>query len=141
MVLPDENGCLVFQGAVNSKGYGCLGAGLVHRLAWESFNGPIRDGWEIHHECKNKLCCNIDHLACMSKVDHAELEGRGQKLTEVDVLEMLDLLAGGASRTSVASAFGVSLTTVTDTRHGRAWRRVVAAYYRSAEAHRRDLSA
>src|SRR5687768_13078622 len=79
-VMPDERGCLVFQGALNSKGYGCVGEGLVHRMAWVALRGPIPIGYEIHHTCKNKQCCNVDHLVCLSRQEHAQLEARPQKL-------------------------------------------------------------
>jgi hypothetical protein len=125
MVVPSQDGCLVFQGAVNSKGYGSVGEGLIHRLAWSEYNGPIPAEWEIHHRCKNKLFCNIDHLDCLGKADHAQLKARPQKLDESRVLALLDALDAGDSRKAVAARFGVSPTTVTDIKHGRSWRRVV----------------
>ena len=48
-----DTGCVVWQGAQNSKGYGCFGVGgrptLAHRLAWEDANGAIPDGMTIDH--------------------------------------------------------------------------------------------
>jgi len=34
----------------------------VHRVAWESVNGPIPEGLTIDHLCRVKLCCNPAHL-------------------------------------------------------------------------------
>jgi hypothetical protein len=138
-VRPDEDGCLVFQGAVNSKGYGCVGEGLMHRLAWIAFNGPIPHGNELHHTCRRKLCCRIDHLACLTKSEHAALEARPQKLDESRVISILDRLATGSSRSNVAREFGVSTTTVADVQAGRSWRRVVA-HYRASEGRLRSAA-
>lgn len=35
---------------------------LVHCYVWERLVGPIPDGMVIDHQCRNRACCNIDHL-------------------------------------------------------------------------------
>ena len=35
---------------------------LVHRYAYEYYNGPINPGMQIDHICFNRLCVNPDHL-------------------------------------------------------------------------------
>jgi hypothetical protein len=54
--------CWLFSGAINSKGYGCLGDRLAHRIAYEDANGPIPEGMQIDHLCRNRTCCNPAHL-------------------------------------------------------------------------------
>jgi hypothetical protein len=61
--------CLVWQGAVNKKGYGVIGRGragegnvLTHRGAWESVNGPVPPGIDVRHSCDNPPCVAIGHL-------------------------------------------------------------------------------
>ena len=66
--------CWIFTGCVNSKGYGCVSAGLgkrtvlVHRLAI-----AVRDGGlpslPVDHLCEVKRCANPPHL---EPVTHAE---------------------------------------------------------------------
>lgn len=34
----------------------------VHRYCWELECGPIPRGLVIHHKCRNRKCCNVDHL-------------------------------------------------------------------------------
>lgn len=67
----DENGCWVWHKTTNSRGYGLsMRYGkqiLAHRLAYWVFVGPIPDGLELDHLCRNRLCCNPDHLEA---VDH-----------------------------------------------------------------------
>lgn len=33
-----------------------------HRVAYEFLKGPIPDGLQLDHLCRNTLCCNPDHL-------------------------------------------------------------------------------
>ncbi len=57
--------CHVFRGCKNT-GYGLVAANgrniAVHRYVWEKENGPIPDGMVIDHQCRNRGCCNVDHL-------------------------------------------------------------------------------
>jgi hypothetical protein len=38
----------------------------VHRLAYEVFVGPIPDGLQIDHLCRQRACCNPDHLEAVT---------------------------------------------------------------------------
>ncbi len=57
--------CHVFQGS-RSAGYGQVWDGTklvwLHRYVWEKTHGEIPDGLVIDHQCRNRACCNIDHL-------------------------------------------------------------------------------
>lgn len=69
---PNLSGCChVFRGAKTQKGYGqtsSMGKSiLTHRYAWEMDNGPIPAGLEIDHQCRNRACCNTDHLRAVTK--------------------------------------------------------------------------
>jgi hypothetical protein len=45
--------------------------GLAHRFAYEVTHGPIPDGLEIDHLCRNRSCSNPKHLeAVTTKVNH-----------------------------------------------------------------------
>jgi hypothetical protein len=46
----------------------------VHRLAWELAKGPIPNGLEIDHVCRNRACINVEHL---EPVPHRENVVRG----------------------------------------------------------------
>lgn len=56
-------GCWEWLGS-KSGGYGSLGSsgGYVHRIMYEAAKGPIPDGLTLDHLCRNKACCNPDHL-------------------------------------------------------------------------------
>lgn len=56
--------CWEWTGALSRYGYfGLNGTNvLAHRYSWETLIGPIPEGCEIDHLCKNKKCVNPDHL-------------------------------------------------------------------------------
>lgn len=61
-----KTGCWQWQKPLADPGYGRLTHNYktvyAHRLAWETFRGPIPEGCEIDHLCRNRGCCNPDHL-------------------------------------------------------------------------------
>lgn len=56
------NGCWVWTGCIIRNGYGQCRQAYVHRMAWEQIRGPIPPGLQLDHLCRNRACCNPDHL-------------------------------------------------------------------------------
>lgn len=69
-IAPASNGCWEWTAARHRvSGYGHFNlswrptmSGLAHRLSYEYFVGPIPDGLEIDHLCRNRGCVNPTHL-------------------------------------------------------------------------------
>ena len=71
-IVTDANGCWVWQGATSAAGYGRIAtprgrrqprrSQYVHRIAYETWVGPIPDGLALDHLCHNRACCNPAHL-------------------------------------------------------------------------------
>lgn len=63
--------CWEWDGAHLASGYGSFRhqgqARVVHRLTYEATFGPIQDGLQIDHLCRNRGCCNPDHLEAVSQ--------------------------------------------------------------------------
>ena len=76
--LPD--GCLVVRAGLNNVGYGQIQIDghkqLVHRLAYELFVGPIPEGLQIDHLCRNRACWRWDHLEAVTSRENT-LRGQG----------------------------------------------------------------
>ncbi len=45
--------------------------GLMHRYVWEYYNGPIPEGWDIHHKNGKKGDNRIENLEIFTKSEHA----------------------------------------------------------------------
>src|SRR6185369_9168336 len=65
----NENGCWIYTGRLTPKGYvhvrhseeqGKMRFG--HVIVWEEAYGPVPEGLELDHTCKNRACLNPDHL-------------------------------------------------------------------------------
>ena len=65
-----DSGCLIPMLAPERNGYVRAKVGgrakLVHRLMWEHLVGPIPEGHVIDHTCRNRACCNVEHLRCVT---------------------------------------------------------------------------
>jgi len=49
---------------------------LSHRFIWEHINGKIPDDKEVHHECVNPSCSNIDHLRLVTDKEHKSITSK-----------------------------------------------------------------
>lgn len=62
--------CWTYDGYITPDGYGRLSSKsggttttrLVHRIAYEEMVGPIPDGMQLDHLCRNRACYNPTHL-------------------------------------------------------------------------------
>jgi len=43
---------------------------MLHRIEWEKVHGPIPEGFEVDHKCKNRQCQNVNHLQLLRKSSH-----------------------------------------------------------------------
>ena len=67
--IPEPNsGCTLWIGALRAQGYGSVYDKVekkwktAHRIAYELLVGPIPDGLQLDHLCRNRSCINVRHL-------------------------------------------------------------------------------
>jgi len=132
------NGCWVFTGYKNPKGYGRIDVNskpvYAHRLAFELAFGPIPDGLWVLHRCDNPSCCNPEHLWLGTNNDNIRdmlrkdrsLKGVRHpqvKLTQQDVTTIRELYAVGmVTQTALSEQFGVSRRNIYCILRGKTWR-------------------
>jgi hypothetical protein len=61
------SGCWIWQGTRNNAGYGTMtiagrAGRMAHRASYETFVGPIPDGLQLDHLCRERACVNPEHL-------------------------------------------------------------------------------
>ena len=71
------SGCWEWQGPLHETGYGLIGAGgrggailRTHRVSYELLVGPIPEDLHLDHLCKNRKCCNPDHLEAVTQAEN-----------------------------------------------------------------------
>lgn len=78
-----QDDCWVYGGWGSLSGYGRVTLGdsdkpgvatNAHRAVYEALVGPVPDGFELDHLCRNRRCVNPDHL---EPISHAENVKRG----------------------------------------------------------------
>ena len=81
----DMNGCWLWTGSCQKKGYGQIRVTtngryrmpLAHRVAWELLVGPIPDGLVLDHDnsefgCHNPSCVRPDHLEMTTQMKNLQ---------------------------------------------------------------------
>lgn len=118
-----ETGCWVWNGTTNSKGYALLWSGKItisaYRASYLLHKGPIPDGMQIDHLCRNRRCVNPDHLEAVTPEENMRRSTR-TKLTVEQVNEIRRML-GTATHAEIAEQFGVSQPLVSQIALGRIW--------------------
>lgn len=76
-IMPEPmSGCWLWYGAVDGRGYGQISTksgqspARAHRVVYEKYRGPIPDGLDLDHKCRNIVCVNPDHLEPVTRAEN-----------------------------------------------------------------------
>lgn len=135
------NGCWLWTGAVDSRGYGHLAwhgkNARAHRVAFELQHGQIPKGVGYHgtvvmHVCDNKLCCNPAHLVLGTHADNmADMKAKGRRKTinagakngraKLTSEQVQAIRADKRGKRTIAPEYGISPAQVQRVRLGKQW--------------------
>lgn len=110
--------------ASHSEGYARLTINGVrvyaHRAIFEAVKGPIPRGMEPDHRCRQRACCNPDHLQAVTRKVNAR-RGAKAKLTQAKADVLRRRRAAGEPVKLLAAEYGIAPCTVSNVAAGRGW--------------------
>lgn len=121
ILVTTETGCIIpTSHKLNKDGYfryrRITGEGgrsklqMYHRIVWEDIYGDIPDGYEIDHKCRNRACCNIEHLQILTVSKHKAKTNK-ERSDDLKIPAREYWLLTKCSGTALAAKFNVSFST------------------------------
>ena len=114
ILVTTESGCIVpTSHRLNTDGYfrkrtdGKLE--MYHRTVWKSVYGEIPDGYEVDHKCRNRACCNPEHLQLLEGTAHTIKTNKERYADRKESAKSYWIEHGGTG-TALAEKFGVSFS-------------------------------
>ena len=137
-------GCWLWQGSVNDRGYGQIRAEPVgnairgiktttHRAAWTLTHGHIPEGMGVCHRCDNPRCVNPSHLWLGTHAENlGDMKSKGRaargdrsgtaRLNSKQVRVIRKLLqVGFCSRSELAVLTNVSCSSINNINNKTTW--------------------
>ena len=124
-----KSGCWLWNGRLEYDGYARVWSTEdgryvpAHRWVFERLRGPIADGKEMDHICRNKGCVNPDHLEPVTRAEN-QRRGDAAKLTWNDVRFIRAFYQPHHpefGQRALGRMFGVSYTTISNIVKNISW--------------------
>lgn len=104
--VPNQDGYIrIFQGSESKKRYE-----MLHRMSWMQHKGAIPSGMEVDHKCRNRRCCNPEHLQLLSVSEHKSKTNRERYADRIEGI--VSCILNEEKSKDIAEKFGVSAHTV-----------------------------
>lgn len=125
-IVDEVTGCWNWQRS-GVVGYGRIRVDsktmMAHRYYYEQARGPIPEGLELDHLCRNRACVNPDHLEAVTGTINIQ-RCPATKLKPGQVIEIRYLHAAGIPAKLIAPDFGISHSSVLHILKGASWNNV-----------------
>lgn len=120
--------CWIWNLTTNYAGYGIQSrwkgySRLAYKALWVREHGPVPDGHQLDHLCRQTDCVRSSHLEVVTPAVNSRRSSR-TKLTEAQVIEIRRLSAGGARRIDLAAVYGVDARSISNVCHRVTWKDV-----------------
>lgn len=83
---------------------------MYHRYAYEQEYGNIPEGIEVDHLCKNRACCNVNHLQLLTSSEHRSKDNIGRYSHKIEEAKQVSKDNPDKPMTWVAEKIGVSFS-------------------------------
>lgn len=139
--VPGGDGCWIWQGNKNPKGYGYMSDNgrlrTAHRVSYEKFCGPFPPHLQVLHRCDTPSCVNPDHLFLGSNIDNVQdrvakgrsvgLAGERNPKAKLTAEDVVAIRRDPRATKTIAAAYGVSISMVGHIKRREFWRHVPEA--------------
>ena len=114
-----DSGCIICTShSVNHDGYHRVYNGkgrtprciLLHRATWQHLNGLVPEGYELDHKCRNRRCCNPEHLQLLTVSNHKTKTNLERYAERIELIK--EDIRNGMHRKEIAVKHGVCYGTV-----------------------------
>ena len=89
---------------------------MLHRIEWEKAYGPIPEGYEVNHKCKNRQCSNVNHLELLTRSEHRAKDNAERYRDRTHGILVMAYKRPDLTQNQIAKHFGVSQATVSKTK-------------------------
>lgn len=142
--------CWEWTAYKDSWGYGIFGykgkTVRAHRHSYLAYFGPYNNELLVCHSCDNPACVRPDHLFLGTNQDNAQdavqknrtaygPRNHKTKLTEKEVLDIVNLWRQGVPRKIISQRFNIDASVVTRIMSGQCWRRLTGIVTGEQSAH------
>ena len=130
-----ESGCWLWQGPLDSGGYGRFlikKTKLAHRASWMIFIGQIPDGMCVCHKCDVPSCVNPNHLFLGTTNDNIQdmvnkdRHARGERASAAKITEkqVLAIRSDDRMLKEIAKDYGLAPNTVCMIKKKQKWKHI-----------------